>query len=189
LPSIITHGVVGLTLGKSLWFNKFPKRFWFFAVILPIVPDLDTIGFAFGIKYHHFFGHRGFFHSIPFAFILALLTMLIFFRSEKIFSKKWNTLLIFFFIITALHGILDAMTSGGLGIALFSPFTKTRYFFPFTPIQVAPIGITAFFSEWGIRVIVSEIIWVWIPVFLIFVASQPIKKKAKNRSNKFSEQS
>nr|HRC76832.1 rhodanese-like domain-containing protein [Kouleothrix sp.] len=32
------------------------------------------------------------------------------------------------------HGVLDAMTDGGLGVAFFAPFSATRYFFPFRPI-------------------------------------------------------
>jgi hypothetical protein len=41
----------------------------------------------------------------------------------------------YFFVVTASHGALDAMTDGGLGIAFFAPFDNTRYFFPFRPIK------------------------------------------------------
>jgi hypothetical protein len=34
-----------------------------------------------------------------------------------------------------------------------------RIFLPFKPIQVSPIGISNFFTEWGFRMIVSELIW------------------------------
>jgi inner membrane protein len=61
-------------------------------------------------------------------------------------------LMLDFFLITASHGILDAFTNGGLGIALFSPFDNSRYFFPFRPIQVSPIG-AGFFSMRGLRVL------------------------------------
>ncbi|MHC4444672.1 MAG: hypothetical protein ACYTF1_17650 [Planctomycetota bacterium] len=43
-------------------------------------------------------------------------------------------------MITASHGLLYALTDGGLGIALLSPFDTTRYFFGWIPIQVSPIG-------------------------------------------------
>jgi len=65
--------------------------------------------------------------------------------------------------ITATHGLLDALTSGGLGIALLAPFDNTRYFFAVTPIEVSPIGFRRFFSAWGARVMLSEFVWVWIP--------------------------
>jgi inner membrane protein len=46
--------------------------------------------------------------------------------------------------VKASHGILDAMTDGGLGVAFFSPFDDTRCFFPFRPIKVSPIGLSFF---------------------------------------------
>jgi inner membrane protein len=63
----------------------------------------------------------------------------------------------------AAHDLLDAMTDGGLGIALFSPFDRTRYFLPWRPIRVAPIG-GGFFSEYGLRALASEARWIWLPV-------------------------
>jgi inner membrane protein len=58
------------------------------------------------------------------------------------------------------------MTDGGLGIAFFAPFDNTRYFFPFRPIEVSPIGL-AFFSGRGLDVIWSELLWVCIPATII----------------------
>jgi len=68
--------------------------------------------------------------------------------------------------------VLDAMTDGGLGIAFFSPFHTARYFFPFTPIAVSPIG-AHFFSERGLSVLLSEFRWVWFPsiVFAVLAVS------------------
>jgi len=149
--------------------KKCKVRFWLLSVISPILPDLDVIAFAFGIPYAHFFGHRGFFHSIPFAFMLAVLTVLIFFRSSYFSALQRAGLTLYFFILNASHGLLDALTSGGLGIALFSPFSDERIFFTFRPIKVSPIGISAFFSEWGLRVIKSEMFWVWLPLGMLYV--------------------
>ncbi len=56
--------------------------------------------------------------------------------------------------------MLDATTNGGLGIAFFSPFDLDRYFLPWRPLQVSPIGLGAFFSDWGWEVIKSEAMWV-----------------------------
>ena len=67
------------------------------------------------------------------------------------------------FVSTASHGVLDAMTTGGLGVAFFSPFSNRRYFFPWQVIQVAPLGIRRFFSERGIVVLGSELVWIWLP--------------------------
>ena len=189
MPSIISHSVVGLAAGTAFSIKKQPKRFWLLSVICPVLPDADVIGFAFDIPYHHFFGHRGFFHSPFFAFILGVFVVNIFFRNEKIFSPPWLILTVYFFLITATHGILDAFTSGGLGIGLLSPFDDTRYFFPWTPIQVSPIGIGAFFSDWGLKVIFSESIWIWLPSILsaIFVKTLRSKNRGKRRSQRVSD--
>jgi inner membrane protein len=55
------------------------------------------------------------------------------------------------------------LTNGGLGVAFFAPFDVTRYFFPVTPIAVSPIGIDAFFSARGLRVMANEALWIWLP--------------------------
>lgn len=167
MPTIFTHAAIGLSGGKIFSLKSLPKKFWFFAILLPVLPDADSITFLFNIPYWHDFGHRGFFHSILFAFVLGLAVMLMFFREDKIFSKSWLAKLTFFFLITASHGILDAFTNGGLGIALLAPFDNTRYFFPYRPIPVSPIGIGSFLSSWGAAVLLSEIICIWIPLFLI----------------------
>ena len=73
----------------------------------------------------------------------------------------------FFFLATASHGFLDAMTDGGLGVAFFSPFDDTRYFLPLTPIRVSPIGISRFFTARGFAVIRSELLWIWLPTALL----------------------
>jgi inner membrane protein len=71
------------------------------------------------------------------------------------------------FLATASHGLLDAMTNGGLGVAFFSPFVNQRYFLPWRPILVSPISVTRFFSVRGYDVLRSELFWVWIPAFLL----------------------
>jgi inner membrane protein len=77
--------------------------------------------------------------------------------------------------LSASHGLLDAFTNGGLGIALLSPFNDTRYFFPWSPIMVSPIGVEAFVSKWGLMVIKTEMIWIWLPSLLVVVVSRLIR--------------
>jgi hypothetical protein len=56
------------------------------------------------------------------------------------------------------------MTTGGLGCALLWPFDLTRYFAPWRPIPVAPIGF-AYLSLSGFLVAAMEIV-LFAPVFL-----------------------
>jgi inner membrane protein len=55
------------------------------------------------------------------------------------------------------------MTDGGLGVAFFSPFDTTRYFFAVRPVAVSPNGIGEIIKHGALRVLASEIAWIWLP--------------------------
>ena len=175
MPTVLTHTAVAVAAGMAFAPKEVPSHFWPLAIACSVIPDADVITFSFGIPYGHFFGHRGFFHSPFFGLFLSLLVVFFFFQDLEIFSKQWFYYLTFFLLLSASHGILDAFTNGGLGIALLSPFKSTRYFFPWTPIEVSPIGIDAFLSRWGLMVIKNEILWVWLPAVLTVVVSKLIR--------------
>ncbi len=82
----------------------------------------------------------------------------------------------FFGLITASHGVFDAMTNGGLGIAFFSPFDQTRYFFPVTPIEVSPIGIKRFVGPPGVSILWFEFLWILLPVSLVTLNSAIVRR-------------
>jgi inner membrane protein len=127
-----------------------------------VIPDLDVIGFRFGIRYGDNWGHRGFTHSLFFAALLASAVVLIGFRQVPPGFGRLP-LWVYFFLATASHGFLDAMTDGGLGVAFFAPFDNHRYFLPWTPLRVSPIGIGRFFTDRGLAVLQSEVLWIWLP--------------------------
>ncbi|PKV52067.1 inner membrane protein [Aquimarina sp. MAR_2010_214] len=175
MASIFAHGFTAYALGKSFSKELYTKKLWILGIICSILPDADVIGFKFGITYESFWGHRGFSHSLLFALFLGIIVTLIFY-SKKVFTTTGIGLILYFTICTALHGVLDAMTTGGLGIAFFSPFDTTRYFFPWRPIQVSPIGASKFFSTWGLKVLLSELIWVVIPASIYILVIRYIRK-------------
>lgn len=175
MPTIISHTIVAVAAGKAFAPMEVPNHFWVLSIVCSVIPDADVIGFSFGVPYDHFFGHRGFFHSPFFSLLLSIFIVGVFFHGVEIFSKQWFFYFLFFFLLSASHGLLDAFTNGGLGIALLSPFDDTRYFFPWTPIMVSPIGIRALFSKWGLIVIKSELLWVWVPSLLIVTISTLIR--------------
>jgi inner membrane protein len=175
VPSLISHAAVAVAAGVAFAPRDVPNQFWTLSILCSILPDADVIGFSFGIPYHHFFGHRGFFHSPFFGLLLSIFVVHIFFRDAGVLTARWFFYLIFFFLLAASHGVLDAFTNGGLGIALLSPFDNTRLFFPWTPIEVSPIGIKAFFSKWGVAVIKSELQWIWLPSFMMVILSTLIR--------------
>lgn len=167
MASVFGHALTALTV-TDLSSKKINKlKLGILTVLCSILPDADVLMFRFGFHYDHWLGHRGFFHSLFFAFIVALIVKVVFYNKLKWNSKMGLTIFAIFFFITASHGFLDAMTTGGRGIAFFSPFDNTRHFLPWRMIQVSPLGASRFFSEWGIAVLKSEAYWIGIPCLLI----------------------
>lgn len=179
MASLFGHALASIAIGSGFSKTMQNWKFWTLGVFCSVFPDADVISFKFGIPYNAFWGHRGFTHSFLFAFILGLLITLIIFRKD-IISLKGMAYVLFFTVCTASHSILDAMTDGGLGVAFFSPFDNSRYFFPWRPIKVSPIGASNFFSEWGKRVLVSEFSWIGIPSFLYIVFIKFVIKSNNN---------
>ena len=174
MPTIFSHSIAALALGKCCPTGRMPIRFWVLAAVCAALPDADVIGFALGIRYSDLLGHRGLTHSLFFALGIGFLVVLAFFRNIDLGSRKW-ILVVYFFIATASHGVLDAMTNGGLGIAFFAPFSNERYFFPWRPIEVSPLGVGSFLSH-AAEVIVSEIKWIWIPSGLVVLTAYLLRR-------------
>jgi inner membrane protein len=172
MASIITHPVVPIAMSAIFPRKSISPVVVVSGAICSIVPDFDVIGFGFGISYGDMLGHRGITHSILFAAVLAALITFLLGDSRGAHLPVFS----FLFLSTLSHAILDAMTNGGLGVALFAPFDDTRYFLPWRPIVVSPIGVTGFFSEWGLRVLRSELLWIWIPSAIVFGVARYIQK-------------
>jgi inner membrane protein len=168
MPTVFTHAAVGVALARVFAARPMPALFWGVAALLPVVPDLDVLAFRFGIPYEAPWGHRGLSHSLLFAFVLAVPAAGLTCRRLRIPFWDW---LGFLFFAVATHGLLDALTDGGLGVAFFAPFDETRYFFGWRPIRVSPIGM-GFFSERGWATLESELLWVWLPAAGLVLAAE-----------------
>jgi len=175
MASTISHAIAALSIGSCFYRPQIPRRVWFAGALCSVLPDADVVGFLFGIPYSDFWGHRGFTHSLFFAVVLSGVTAIILFRDENV-GLRPLPLFMFLFLATASHGVLDAMTNGGLGIAFFSPFDNGRYFLPWRPVRVSPISITRFFSGGGAAVVRSELLWVWAPAFIFATVMLLLKR-------------
>jgi inner membrane protein len=144
------------------------------------LPDVDVIGFFNGVEYESLLGHRGLTHSLAFAAFVAGILIIIPGIVRPTWGPRWSTWL-YLFLACASHGLLDAMTDGGLGIAFFSPFSNTRYFLPWQPIMVGPINILEAFSPWGREIALSEFKWVIGPCLVIIIAVYAIRRKVAVR--------
>jgi len=177
MATIFSHGVAAAALGTA-----FPKpksaRFWIYGIICSMVPDVDVIGFRFGVHYEDMLGHRGLTHSIAFALVFSGIAAAAIYGRER--QTGWRTLWLYLFLATISHGTLDAFTDGGLGVAFFAPFSNHRYFFPWNPIQVSPIG-AGFFSPRGMDVIRSEAVWIWLPALVFACATLAVSKMSGSK--------
>lgn len=165
MPSAFSHAIVATAIGKVAEPKVVPGWYWVLGAAASALPDLDVIGFHYGVRYGDLLGHRGFTYSLFFAALLAgVISLALAWQSQ---ISPWR-LFLYLFLATASHGVLDAMTNGGLGVAFFSPFSNTRFFFPFRPIEVSPIGVGRFFSARGPAVVRSEALWLWLPSVALF---------------------
>jgi len=121
--------------------------------VVSLLPDLDVIGFSFGVRYADPWGHRGAMHSLAIAAVVGVAGALV----ARGVGKPMLRTGIMIALVLASHAVLDTMTDGGLGCALFWPFDRTRYFAPWRPIPVAPIGF-GFLSTVGLTIALTELV-------------------------------
>jgi len=169
------HVAIGLAVGRAQGKSRNSGSIWILMAlysVLALLPDVDVIAFSLGVPYEAPFGHRGAVHSLTFAACVGVLVGIV----AALRRKPWLGYASWAGIVVASHGFLDAMTDGGLGIALFWPFTNHRYFLPWTPIPVAPIG-RSMFSGYGLSIALTEL-WMFSP--LLFYALYPRRASAVN---------
>jgi inner membrane protein len=167
MPSMLSHPAVPLALAPLLPQELRSPSLVLLGIACSVLPDLDVVGFRFGVSYGHVLGHRGLSHSIAFAVVLSACLAWLFPLQAQPGHASRVMVFGFLFLSTLSHGVLDALTSGGLGVAFFAPFDERRYFFPWRPIRVSPISVSAFLSTRGIQVLQSELQWVWLPAALV----------------------
>jgi inner membrane protein len=137
--------------------------FW---AALSFLPDADVIGFGLGVRYEDPWGHRGATHSLTFSLALGAAIGVL----APLFGHPALRTGIMATLVVTSHALLDTLTDGGLGRALFWPFDLTRYFAPWRPLPVSPIGL-GYLSQYGAYVAAVEIT-LFAPL-LLYVLSKP----------------
>ena len=117
-------------------------------------------------------------YSLLFALIVASVGAAL----ARQLHASFKTAFGFLFISVASHGLLDALTNGGLGIALFWPVSSVRFFLPWHPIEVSPLAISRFFSLKGLAVLWSEFLWVWLPCFTLAIIASSFRRWRRSGS-------
>jgi inner membrane protein len=166
MPTVISHAAVPLALGLGLGRRSVSGPLLVAGVVASAVPDLDVLAFRFGIPYANEFGHRGASHSLAFAVLLAVVA------AALASHLRASRLAAFLFVgaSAASHGLLDMLTNGGRGVALWWPLSQERYFFPVRVIEVSPLSLHRLMTGHGLGVLLSELLWVWLPAVVLLAA-------------------
>lgn len=179
MPTVFTHAAVAVIAGKAFIKQPLSRWFWLLAAACAVIPDADVIAYSFGATRGSMFAHRGFTHSIFFAILLGFTAALCARKFLRV-NLPLPKLAAFFALATVSHPLLDMLTNGGSGVALFAPFTNERFAFPWRPVEVSPIGLR-FFSDRGWTVIESEFVWLWLPSIAVLMLTVIIKKMQKKQ--------
>jgi inner membrane protein len=175
VPSSFSHPAVPLAITVAAGAAAVPPRLCLAAVVASVLPDVDAFGYWAGVPYESPLGHRGFTHSLFFALLVALACTALAPRLGASRPVVFSVVL----VAAVSHGCLDAMTTGGHGIAFFAPFSNERHHFPWEVIEISPISVTRFFSRRGWSVLKSEFRWVWVPASLAAVAGVAVRRAAE----------
>jgi inner membrane protein len=161
MPTVFSHPAVPLALAGGLGRARVPRRLLVTGILLSALADVDVLTFRWGVPYSADLGHRGLTHSLLFAAGVALAGAM----AQRGRRPGFMGSFAFLFVAAASHGLLDALTNGGLGVALLWPWSGRRYFAPdaLRVIEVSPLGLSPFLSSRGVIVLTSELRWVWLP--------------------------
>lgn len=165
MPSIFAHAAAGAAL--AIAFSPVQRRpVWLAGAVCAALPDIDALGRPFGnLGYESMFGgHRGFTHSVLFAVALggaATCAVRGYASSRHARLRLWLA----FALAFVSHGVLDALSTIGTGVAFWAPFSWTHYEFTWQPlgeIGPGPYGPTRIFAILG-----NELFWVGLPALIV----------------------
>jgi len=170
MPTVFSHALLPLAAAAALGRRRVPVPLAIAGAALAVLPDLDVAGFRFGLGYASEWGHRGVSHSLLFALIVSGLVALVWarVRSPGAFLFLCGSM--------ASHMLLDMLTDGGQGVMLLWPLDETRWFLPWQPIRVSPIGLR-FFTARGLETVRSELLLIWLPSLLIAGAMIAVRRQ------------
>ncbi len=175
LPTVPSHAVAALGLAAWFWHPHVPNRVWLLGIVCAVLPDADVLSFRLGIPYAHVLGHRGLSHSVLAAVALGGTIAWLGFRRGVPGLAAWQ-LWLYLTLATASHGLLDALTDGGEGVAFWAPVDNGRYFLPWQPIEVSPLNPRRFLSERTLTVLRSEMVWVWLPATCLALVAWALRR-------------
>lgn len=165
------------------------RRLYLVSLFCSALPDVDGVitklsAMLFGLRLNGMlWTHRGFSHSFLFALLVGIGAAL-FARTFLKHEKPVSLLILYFFAITASHGLIDAFTHGGEGVMFFAPFHGARYLFPFAPVPTA--RLRQWFGAQGLITFTREVLWIWLPLTIAYGGLRLLRKGRAFRYHLFS---
>jgi membrane-bound metal-dependent hydrolase YbcI (DUF457 family) len=150
MPSSVAHGLTAFALGAAILPQRSARPIVLTGVACAVLLDIDAIGRPFGYGDLAWFGgHRALTHSTFFALTLGL--GLTFLWRQRLPSRALQGRAAAFLILAMVaHGVFDAFTGYGDGVALFAPLSWHRFASAWEP----------FAGVW------EEVFIVWLPAGL-----------------------
>jgi inner membrane protein len=171
MPTALTHALVAVGLARLLP-RPLPVTASLLGAGVAMLPDVDVLAWPLGLARDSAWAHRGLTHSIPAAAVTAAALALAARRWTRV---RTSLLAVYLLAAMASHGLLDATTNGGWGVALWAPFDMERHFFPWRLVEVSPIG-WSFVGRRGAAVLWSEFRWIWLPLGVLVAAAEVVRR-------------
>jgi inner membrane protein len=176
MPSIFAHAVAGAALATAAFLPRsVPRRVWITGAVVAALPDVDAIGRPFGnLAFEALLGgHRGFTHSVMFALAFSAMVTWGFFRTPQ-WTPLRRRLWAAFALAVASHGVLDALSTIGNGVAFWAPFSWIHYEFGWQPL--GEIGPGPRGPERAFDVVANELVWVGLPSLMVVAIARFIRR-------------
>lgn len=125
----VTQALLGATIGQAGFSRTLGRRAKWWGAAAGLLPDLDVIAMATHGPFAEMLYHRGFTHSLWFAFVagpvLAWLAQLFYGRRRDGQVGEYSAWTKLFILALFTHPLIDWNTA--YGTQLFAPFSRTRY--------------------------------------------------------------
>ena len=173
MPSFFGHAAAGIALGAAFVDAKTPSRAWALGVLCALAPDLDWFTVFLRVHPGNFLAHRGITHSLLGATLLAVGAFLCGFWSDL----RRPRILTYLLLASLSHGLLDACTSGRIGVAFFYPFSTTRWGCYWQPFMDAPLPFWSGLRRPFLGSLLGQALWIGVPG-LIWMAGIRVLRRA-----------
>lgn len=163
MSSLFGHTLAGLAISAAYTGGRPPRRVWVLATACALAPDLDWFTAFVPATAGTSLAHRGLSHSLLAAGLIAVAAMVMGLRPQLGSPRHWACMLSAAFS----HGLLDACTFGGTGVAFLLPLSDARFVCVWQPLFVSPIPLSGKLLDWLLLSLGTEVIWIGLPAALV----------------------